>query len=126
MQGITITLIEKTETGKDLFGAPIYKESEITVSDVLVGEPTTDEIQNALVLYGKRVNYTLGIPKGDTHNWEDTEVILPEPFAGRYRTVGYPTAGIEANIPLRWNKKVKIERVQNGESGIQDRESGNS
>ena len=43
-------------------------------------------------------------------DWTDTEVILPEPFAGRYRTIGYPTAGIEANIPLRWNKKVKVER----------------
>lgn len=114
MRGITIILIEKTESGRNAFDEPIYTEAEVEVEDVLVGEPTTDEIENAQVLYGKRVNYTLGIPKGDTHIWEDTEVILPEPFAGRYRTVGYPTAGIEANIPLRWNKKVRLERVQNG------------
>ena len=65
-------------------------------------------------MYGKRVAYTLAIPKGDTHRWEDAEVALPEPFAGTYHTIGYPTAGIEANIPLRWNKKVLIERMQNG------------
>lgn len=124
MQGITIILIEKTQTGTNSFGEPVYSESEVEVEDVLVGEPSTDEIQNAQVLYGKRVNYTLAIPKGDTHIWEDTEVILPGPFAGRYRTVGYPTAGIEENIPLRWNKKIRIERVQNGRSGIQSSESG--
>lgn len=119
MQGITITLIEKTQTGANAFGEPIYKETEAQIDDVLVGEPTTEDIQNAQVLYGKTVHYTLGIPKGDAHKWEDTDVILPEPFAGRYHTIGYPTAGIEANILLRWNKKVRIERVQNGESGIQ-------
>lgn len=114
MRGIKITLIVKTQTGENAFGEPIYAETEEEVSDVLVGQPTTDDIQNSQVLYGKVVSYTLAIPKGDTHIWEDTEVILPEPFAGRYRTIGYPTAGIEENIPLRWNKKVHIERVQNG------------
>ena len=77
----------------------LYGTTNETISNVLIGEPA---------LNGK--NYTLGIPKGDTNDWTDTEVILPEPFAGRYRTIGYPTAGIEANIPLRWNKKVKVER----------------
>lgn len=114
MQGITIILIEKTQIGENSFGEPIYTETETEVNDVLVGEPSTDEIQNVQVLFGKRVDYALAIPKGDDHVWEDTEVILPAPFAGRYRTIGYPTAGIEANIPLRWNKKVRIERIQNG------------
>lgn len=110
MHGITITLIEKTQTGIDALNHPIYSEAEVSVDNVLVGEPTADEIANTMSLYGKKAEYTLAIPKGDTHKWEDTFVILPDPFAGKYKTIGYPTAGIDALIPLSWNKKVKVER----------------
>ena len=112
MKGITVTLTVRTQTGTDPFGQPIYTDTTKDVSDVLVGEPSTDDINNALTLYGKRVSYTLAIPKGDTHTWENTTVVLPAPFGGKYHTIGYPTAGIEANIPLRWNKKVHLERIE--------------
>lgn len=110
MRGVTVLLVEKIQTGTDELNHPIYEENLIKVDDVLVGEPSQDEITNTMSLYGKEVKYTLAIPKGDTNNWTDTEVILPLPFEGKYKTIGYPTAGIEANIPLRWNKKVKVER----------------
>lgn len=113
MIGVTITLNVYTETtSMDPFGVPARTVTTKSVSDVLVGEPSTDDINNALTLYGKRVAYTLAIPKGDENVWENTEVILPDPFAGTYKTIGIPTAGIEANIPLRWNKKVLIERFE--------------
>ena len=112
MTGITVTLTKKTVSGADGFGRPTYTTETVSVDDVLVGEPTTDDITNDLAMYGKKVAYTLAIPKGDDNTWEDTTVTLPEPFAGTYHTIGYPTAGIEANIPLRWNKKVHLERVQ--------------
>ena len=111
MKGITIKLLQKTKTGEDPFGEPVFSSNYVDVDDVLVGEPTTDDIQNTSTLYGKVASYRLAIPKGDTNVWEDTEVILPAPFEGTYQTIGYPTAGIEANIPLRWNKKVFIERI---------------
>ena len=114
MRGVTITLKKKTKTGTDSFNHPTYTTTDVTVNDVLVGEPSTDDVTNAQVMYGKHVAYTLAIPKGDANTWEDTTVVLPDPFAGTYHTIGYPTAGIESNIPLRWNKKVLIERVQNG------------
>lgn len=110
IKGVTIQLIKKTESGVDPIGNPIYTEESIDVPNVLVGEPTTDEITDTLQLYGKKVAYTLAIPKGDANTWIDTDIILPSPFDGKYRTIGYPTAGIEANIPLKWNKKVKVER----------------
>ena len=112
MRGITVTLTKKTQTGTDPFGQPIFTTTTENVSDVLVGEPSTDDITNAITMYGKKVAYTLAIPKGDTHVWEDTTVTLPTPFEGTYHTIGYPTAGIEANIPLRWNKKVHLERIE--------------
>ena len=110
LTGITIQLVKLTEGDPDPIGNPTYTEETVNVDDVLVGQPTSDEITDSLQLYGKVVAYTLAIPKGDANDWTDTEVILPEPFLGRYRTIGYPTAGIEENIPLRWNKKVKVER----------------
>lgn len=110
MKGIKVLLVEKTQTGMDDLNRPIYEDSYIEVDNVLVGEPTSDEITNTMALYGKMAKYTLAIPKGDTNEWTDTEVILPYPFEGKYKTIGYPTAGIEANIPLFWNKKVTVER----------------
>lgn len=110
MKGITILLAEKVQTGTDELNRPIYEDNYIEVNDVLVGEPSTDELTNTMSLYGKMVKYTLAIPKGDINTWVDTEVVLPYPFEGKYKTIGYPTAGIEANIPLRWNKKVLLER----------------
>lgn len=110
IKGITIQLIEKTQTGTDSLNRPIYSEKTVNVQNVLVGEPSSSEIDSAMSLYGKQVKYTLGIPKGDTHIWTDTKVILPDPFGGTYMTIGEPTAGIENMIPLDWNKKVMVER----------------
>ena len=112
MRGITVQLKVKTEGTADAFGQPTYTEELVNVEDVLVGEPSTADIENNLTLYGKRTSYTLGIPKGDTHVWEDTEVVLPDPFPGTYKTIGKATAGIEENIPLRWNKKVHLEQIE--------------
>jgi hypothetical protein len=111
MRGITITLVERIPNGEDDFGNATFSEEEVQINDVLVGEPTTDDIQNAQTSYGKVVAYVLGIPKGDEHTWTDGKVILPAPFTGTYNVLGDATAGIEANIPLRWNKKVKLERI---------------
>lgn len=110
IKGITVHLIEKVQTGVDDLNRPIYEDDLIEVNNILVGEPSSDDISNTMSLYGKEVKYMLAIPKGDTNSWVDTEVILPAPFTGKYKTIGYPTAGIEENIPLEWNKKVKIER----------------
>lgn len=110
IKGITIQLIVKTQIDVDALNHPIYEDSVVEVNNVLVGEPSSDEITNTLSLYGKKAKYTLAIPKGDDNIWTDTEVILPSPFQGKYRTIGYPTAGIEANIPLSWNKKIMVEQ----------------
>lgn len=107
IKGMSVTLYERTQTGVDDFNRPVYSETPVVVENVLVGEPTTDDITNDLQVYGKRLAYTLAIPKGDTHNWNDVHV---EFWGQRFRTYGAPTQGIEDNIPLDWNKKVKVER----------------
>ena len=105
MKGTTVQLVVKTQTGTDEFGAPVYEETLETVSDVLIGQPSTNDLADSIDLNGKRIDYVLGIPKGDTHNWVDTEIIF---FGQRFKTVGYPQTGIQENIPLRWGQNVKV------------------
>lgn len=97
----------KTQTGVDDFKRPVYKDSTVTVADVLVTPTGSGDAATTESLSGKTESYELCIPKGDGHVWEDTEV---EFFGKRWRTVGYPTEYIEAMLPLRWNKKLKVER----------------
>lgn len=107
IKGITVTLINKVETGKDPFGKPIYEDTEVLVDNVLVSPTSSDDIVNQLNLTGKKAVYTLAIPKGDTNTWEDQEVRF---FGKRWRVFGIPLEGIEELIPLDWNKKVMVER----------------
>ena len=112
MRGVTVKLKVKTETGTDSLGMPIYSESWAEVEDVLIGEPSSTDIENNLTLYGRKTAYTLAIPKADDHYWEDTEVELPAPWNITMATLGRSTIGIEANVPTRWNRKVHL-----GEAG---------
>ena len=71
------------------------------------GEPTAEEAQSSIDLYGARCEVMLGIPKGDTHDWENTTVT----FWGRtWHTIGPVIMGIEANVPTMWHKKIRAAR----------------
>lgn len=107
IRGITVTLIQKTVIDHDPFGGAIYGEVETPVENVLVSPTSTDDMVNQLNLTGKKAVYTLAIPKGDTHIWEDQEVRF---FGKRWRVFGFATEGIEDMIPLDWNKKVMVEQ----------------
>lgn len=107
MRGESVILHIRTQAGVDSFNAPVYSDTTETVANVLIGQPTTEEIDSTLALYGKRIEYMLGIPKGDAHVWEDTVV---EFWGRRYRTFGATIQGIESNIPTPWHKKVRVAR----------------
>ena len=107
LKGIDVTLYTKTKVGEDGFHNPIYAETPVTVHNVLVGQPSAEKIATELQLTGKRIAYTLGIPKGDANNWDDVRV---EFFGQTFRTFGGVVQGIDALVPLRWNKKVQVER----------------
>lgn len=113
MRGIPVTLYERTQTGTDPANRPTYTEPAVVVDDVLVAPLSDDEIIQPLNLTGKRARYQLGIPKGDTHAWEGNRV---EFFGEVFRVIGHPTEGIDDMIPLRWNKKVKVESITGGEA----------
>lgn len=109
--GTTVTLYEITQTGTDPFGAPIYEESPVTVDNVLVAEPSTDDVDTSISLYGKKITYTLGIPKGDTHDWMEKKVEWTDAYGHTFtvKTFGYPITGIEKNVPGPWHMKVRCE-----------------
>lgn len=110
-RGITVTLYERTQTGTDAFNAPIYGSAAVEVQDVLVA-PEGDAGQAVFTdtdLNSRKSTYLLGIPKGDTHQWENSEVSF---FSRRWKVIGMTTEGIEDLIPLRWNKKVRVEAIE--------------
>lgn len=113
LHGISVILYEETQVGVNDFGAPIYEEEPVEVENVLVGEPTTDDITSSTQLYGKTIKYMLGIPKGDTHDWTDKKVSWTDAYGTTHlvRTFGFPITGIEENLPrqLPWHKKVRCE-----------------
>ena len=106
IKGITVNLLVRTQTGTDDFNRPIYSEEYIPVDNVLVAPLSDTEILDTINLTGRKAVYQLAIPKGDAHTWEDMKVQF---FGETWRVIGKPTLGIEADIPLDWNKKVKVE-----------------
>lgn len=104
---MTIILVDKVQIGVDPFEKPIYEDKDIEVENVIVAPVSSDDVVNQQSLTGKVAVYSLGIPKGDTHDWEDKEVKF---FGQRWRTFGIPLEGMEHLIPLEWNKKVMVER----------------
>ncbi len=109
IHGIQITLIDKQVISVDPFGSPVVKDVEITIDNVIVAPATTDDVTSQMSLTGKKISYTLGIPKGDNNDWENKEVRF---FGKRWKTVGIPLEGIESMMPLEWNKKVIVERYE--------------
>ena len=107
IKGITVTLYEKTITGLDPFNRPVYAESATQVENVLVTPANAEAVVSELSLSGKRLEYELSIPKGDTHDWEDKKVSF---FGENFHTFGPVKQWIEDMVPLEWNKKIKVER----------------
>lgn len=109
IHGIQIILYEVEQTDTDDFGAPVYQETPVIVDNVLVAPASANEILDSVNLYGKKAVYSLGIPKGDTHAWEDRKVSF---FGQDFRVFGKPVQGIDDLIPLAWNKKVMVEAYE--------------
>lgn len=109
IKGISVTLYERAQTGTDSFHAPVYTEKPVTVDNVLVAPVSAEDIVDGLRLYGKRAEYELCLPKGDTHSWSDCRVDF---FGQSWRVFGSAQEWIEQMVPLAWNKKVKVERYE--------------
>lgn len=114
MKGTTVTLYERTQIGTDDFGAPVFSETPVSVKNVLIGQPDSEDIATATDLYGKKLSCVLGVPKGDIHVWQDCRVDWRDAYGREHhlRVVGFPVTGIEANVPGPWHKKVRCEEIE--------------
>lgn len=109
MRGASVRLHVREQIGVDALNDPVFNHYTVDVANVLIGQPTTDEITSSIDLYGKRIEYMLGIPKGDEHDWEDA---LVEFFGRTWQTFGATIQGIEANVPTPWHRKVRVARYE--------------
>lgn len=107
IQGITVTLYERVQSGLDEFYCPIYTESAVDVENVLTSPMEAQDAATEEALEAKKTVYQIAIPKGDSHNWEDCRVDF---FGESWKVVGHAKEGIENLIPLEWNKIYKVER----------------
>lgn len=109
IKGITVTLIQKVEGDRDEFNHPTYTEKRIDVENVLVSPTSSNDILNNTSLDGHTLSYSLAIPKSDTNDWTDAIV---EFYDRKWHVIGIPLVGIDAMIPLEWNKKVTVEAYE--------------
>ncbi len=112
MKGITVTLYDRTETDVNQLNEPIYTTTAVNVENVLVAPMSSEEVLQTYTLTGRKAVYQLGIPKGDTHEWTAGKTV--EFFGQTWRIIGAPEEGIEELIPLSWNKKVRVEKYEQG------------
>ncbi len=112
MRGMTITLYDRVVTGKDALNKPTYSEIPVAVDNVLIAPSSVVEVLDPNNLDGRRGDYVMAIPKGDTHEWTSGKKVN---FFGKdWRIIDMPEEGIEWLIPLSWNKKVRVERYEQG------------
>lgn len=112
INGITVTLYNRELTGTDAFNHPVYADVAVPVDNVLVAPMSDEEVLQTYTLTGRKAVYQMGIPKGDTHEWTAGKRVRF--FGEDWRIIGANQEGIEALIPLSWNKKVKVERYEQG------------
>jgi hypothetical protein len=112
IRGITITLYDVTQTGTDPLNKPIYTETPVAVDNVLVAPVNSTEQLETFNLTGRKAVYQMAIPKGDSHEWTAGKKVRF--FDANWRIIGIPTEGIDELIPLDWNKKVQVERYEQG------------
>lgn len=114
MRGETVILYEETPNGTLPTGEITYEVTPVEVHDVLIGEPSSEELLSSVDLYGKSLRVILGIPKGDTHDWVNKRVDWTDAYGNTHSfiTFGYPITGVEANIPTRWHMKVRCAQYE--------------
>ena len=109
IRGVSVSLTVRTPAGNDELGCPLYTETAAQVDNVLIAPVSGEEAAETVNLTGRRAVYTLHIPKGDAHVWEDTTVSF---WGEVWRTIGAPVEYLEPNTPGPWNRSIRVERYE--------------
>ena len=107
IQGITVKLCHREQTGTDDFNRPVYSDVEISVGNVIVYPAASEDVVSEQNLTGKHLEYYLCTPKGDQHVWTGRKVKF---FGRTWNVYSYPEEWIDVNNPSAWNRRYKCER----------------
>lgn len=107
----SVVLHTLTESTEDDFGRTAYTETDVDVNGVIVGSPESSDVESAIEVYGKRIAYVIGIPKGDTNTWEDCDVTIR---GRKFHTIGIPVQYTAGAMPDWWpcDKKIGVEAYE--------------
>lgn len=111
IRGVPVLVRKRDRYDYDAIGEPVKRENETKIiENVLIAPASANEITDGLQLHGKKIVYTLGIPKGaDINDWIDS---LVEFWGAEWEVVGIPTQGIDELVPTDWNMKVQVARYE--------------
>jgi len=111
IKGIPITLYTETVTGYDDFNREIVETQAVEIPNVVIGQPSSEDITSEVNLSGKKAVYNLAIPADDTHDWKNKVV---EFYGKKWRTIGVPTQFMDGYMgeSWPWNKQIKVEEYE--------------
>lgn len=112
-KSIPVTLYEVVGYETDGFGKKQPVTVPVVVQHCLVAQNVADAVVDQTTLETNREQFTIAIPKGDSHKWEESMVEFV--LAGeqiKARTFGATLKGIEALVPTYWHKQIKAERYE--------------
>ena len=111
IKGVPIILYVETVIGYDPYGTEIVEEEAVTIPNVVIGQPSSEDVISEISVSGKHIAYNLAIPADDTHDWENKTV---EFYGRRWRTIGIPTQFMDGFMgeAWPWNKQVKVEAYE--------------
>ncbi len=106
MNGETVTLIRRTETGRDLGGDIIWQRSETLVPDVLVADGSQSSAADSIRPDGITVDKTLYFPR--EFAYESLRGCWVRVDGHEYTVLGDPRPYRGGLNPTRWNLKVEV------------------
>ena len=119
LSGVAVTVLSPsaststTTTGEyDPFGAWIAGVmSETTVANVLVDNPTSEDIEQSTRQHGVSCDLLLHFPKKYHGSLRGCMVALPEPWSATYEVLGDPQPYDPELTPGEHDRKVQVRRV---------------
>jgi hypothetical protein len=106
MDGESVTVHDRVQSGTDRYGKPVWTDSDQVVSNVLVAIGSSKNVSDSNRPAGVVVAYTLYFPKSYTGEltWKDVTV-----RGHRCNVIGNPDRW--ADSPNEWNMEVEVTKT---------------
>jgi|SRR5690625_119271 len=109
MQGETVVVHRRVETGHDPLNSPVYEDVTETVHDVLVAPGPRSDVDASTRPDGTRVAWNLHFPKPYAESLRGAKVSVRGQKPAK--VIGDPQPYTLENTPTRWWLPVELERV---------------